>query len=315
MPLKAMFLVFLAGCPALSDTDLQRRIDQDGDGAVSLDFGGPDCDDLNAAVRPGALEQCDGVDNDCDGQVNAADPDMPTALVGWFLDADRDGVGRDDGALRSCANLSGYVHVGGDCNDADPDQKPGQTWYLDGDGDEWGLEGKTRVQCERPVAYVLVPGDCEDANAQVHPGIDEICNTLDDDCDDDIDDADEGVVGVTIWFPDLDGDGYGAIGQDRPLCFPGETDVLQGLDCDDTPNPQGRATHPGALEKWYDGNDADCSGGSDFDQDGDGDEVDPTGTDCDDLRSWVFDGAPEICDGLDDGCVGPLWDGASEQGA
>ena len=37
-------------------------------------------------------------------------------------------------------------------------------------------------------------------------------------------------------------------------------------DCD----PADSAVYPGATEVWYDGVDADCSGGSDFDQDGDG---------------------------------------------
>ena len=313
MPLKAFLLMFLAGCPALSDADLQRRIDRDGDGAVSTDFGGPDCDDLDVTVRPGAPELCDGVDNDCDGQLNADDPDMPVLLVQWYLDADRDGVGRDDGALRTCATPSGYVHTGGDCDDTDPDQKPGQTWFLDGDGDGWGLTASTRTQCERPVAHVLVPGDCLDANNRVNPGLEEVCNTFDDDCDAQVDDADPGVVGVSRWFPDGDGDGYGAIGEDRPLCFPAETDVLQGLDCDDSPTPKGRATYPGAPEIWYDGNDSDCSGGSDYDQDGDTFDAIPVGDDCDDVRSWVHVGAADICDGLDNACLGVAWDQAAER--
>jgi len=40
---------------------------------------------------------------------------------------------------------------------------------------------------------------------------------------------------------------------------------------------------PGALERWYDGLDQDCSGGSDFDADGDGvDSAENGGTDCND---------------------------------
>ncbi|HAD12429.1 MAG TPA: hypothetical protein DCF33_08315, partial [Saprospirales bacterium] len=44
-----------------------------------------DCDDNNAAINPGAQEVCDGVDNDCDGQV---DEGVKTT---YYADADGDG--------------------------------------------------------------------------------------------------------------------------------------------------------------------------------------------------------------------------------
>ena len=44
--------------------------DIDGDGSVGPD----DCDDLDPTVLPGALDLCDGIDDDCDGQV---DEDAP----------------------------------------------------------------------------------------------------------------------------------------------------------------------------------------------------------------------------------------------
>lgn len=44
--------------------------DLDRDGHRSLECGGDDCDDTNARVFPGAREQCDRIDNDCNDVVN-----------------------------------------------------------------------------------------------------------------------------------------------------------------------------------------------------------------------------------------------------
>ncbi len=42
--------------------------DADGDGYAAMSFGGPDCDDTNPLIHPGAPEHCgDGVDDNCNG--------------------------------------------------------------------------------------------------------------------------------------------------------------------------------------------------------------------------------------------------------
>ncbi len=49
------------------DDDTNPADDQDGDGYTPADG---DCDDNDASVYPGAAEQCDGQDNDCDGDTD-----------------------------------------------------------------------------------------------------------------------------------------------------------------------------------------------------------------------------------------------------
>ena len=80
-----------------------------------------DCDDTTAAVHPAATEECDGLDNDCDGEV-----DESTTPGTAHLDADGDGHG-DPGVTSPyhCVLPDGYVEDGDDCDDADPAVHPG----------------------------------------------------------------------------------------------------------------------------------------------------------------------------------------------
>ncbi|MEO0601866.1 MAG: putative metal-binding motif-containing protein, partial [Myxococcota bacterium] len=87
-----------------------------------------DCDDADPKAYPGALEICDGFDQDCDG---TPDNDLPT--MQWWVDADGDGFGDADSTSESlCAVREGWVTNGDDCNDADDAVKPGVPDVCDG---------------------------------------------------------------------------------------------------------------------------------------------------------------------------------------
>lgn len=67
----------MVSCNFNTSTCLYTPLDNDGDGHSPLicsSIGGDDCNDANDAIYHGAEEICDGVDNDCDGQI---DEDMP----------------------------------------------------------------------------------------------------------------------------------------------------------------------------------------------------------------------------------------------
>jgi hypothetical protein len=205
--------------------------------------GGGDCNDASADVHPGAVETCNGHDDDCNGFVDGSDPLVVPRT--WYGDGDGDGFGDDADTVEGCAQPSGYVAAGGDCDDGDALLHPGATewcdaldndcdgtadgdvsyvdWYADDDGDGFGDDGTTLDDCVQPSGYTLVPGDCDDSRADASPAASETCrNDLDDDCDalvDEcpvlLDEADLAVEGTSTFaqlaaamaVDDLDGDG------------------------------------------------------------------------------------------------------------
>jgi hypothetical protein len=145
--------------------------DGDGDGYTAHDCGGPDCDDTDPAINPGAQEICgDGIDQNCDGVDDACDCTDP--------DVDNDGY---DSV--SCG--------GDDCNDLDPDIHPDATEICD-DGIDQDCDGwDAACDCSDPDAdndgydSARCDGnDCDDTNLDIHPGAPEIpCDGIDQDCD------------------------------------------------------------------------------------------------------------------------------------
>ncbi len=259
-----------------------------------------DCDDTNADIHPGAAEVCDSVDNDCDGSVDEGLPTNP-----YYRDRDGDGYGRW-GRIWRCEAPAGYADNNDDCDDYDENVHPGatevcddkdndcngvvddgadfNTYYRDRDHDGYGNPDQTRVTCATtpPSGYVTDGTDCDDRNANIHPGATEVCDGVDNDCANGIDDG----LPTTTYYHDADDDEYGNPSDTTETCAstPPNHYVTDDTDCDD-----GNAdVHPGATEICGNGVDDDCAGG---------DQACETGDECDcgwewhhGLRVWECNG-------------------------
>ena len=264
-----------------------------------------DCDDTASAAHPGGVEVCDTLDNDCDGSIDDANANDATL---WFADADQDSYGEPGSAVRACVAPQGFVDRAQDCADNDPSAFPGgtevcdgadnncdgvvdegvtTTWYGDGDGDGHGTPSVKVNACAAPQGFVSSKDDCADGDAAVHPGANEVCNDIDDDCDQLLDDADaswDATTGVQSWA-DADGDTFGDPATATSTCLVPSGSVENGDDCDDTDAD----VNPIAIEIWYDGVDQDCDNAHDDDKDGDGHASDAHGgddTDDEDAACW-----------------------------
>ena len=164
----------------------------------------------------GAAPKTFFADRDKDGYGNAAEPHLACSrpLTEPFVDNDDD---CDDGS--SAAQPGGSEICDGRDNDCDlqidEGQSPLQAYYRDIDGDRFGVLGDTLMACACandgcvPPGYAPVSGDCAPMDNARYPGAMELCNGLDDDCDNQNDD------GVTV--------GVGAACADA-----GPGDCLQG---------------------------------------------------------------------------------------
>lgn len=106
-------------CTDTRDLDcdgLLEPTDVDADGWNECD----DCDEGSAQVHPGAVDDCDGLDQDCDGLV-----DEDAMVYIFYLDADGDGAGDSMSTMEACAAATGYVRIGDDCDDHDSGRAPG----------------------------------------------------------------------------------------------------------------------------------------------------------------------------------------------
>lgn len=290
-------------------------VDGDGDGAFAascLDARGAplgtDCDDADALRYAGALEVCD---------VGNRDEDCDAATLGG-VDSDADGFvdarccngatcGDDcNDAVRGASPMGTEVcnRIDDDC-DGRVDEGVLQDVYLDLDGDgRGGLTSTLEMRCASDAGYSVHHDDCNDASLVQAPGIPEVCDGIDNDCNGMVDDN----ALAAPWYPDGDGDGFGAGTPVISCAPPGVAYSLLGTDCNDSVG----GVNPRAAEVCN-GRDDDCRGGPNFviaegnTEDDDADGVPDaacmlSARDCDDRDAASGPGGEELCDGRDNDC-------------
>ncbi|MEO6166154.1 MAG: MopE-related protein [Chitinophagales bacterium] len=258
LPLKFRIYGFNAssttGIFQLLNINLNGRVcvvtDADGDG---YDFA-VDCDDANPLVYPTATEICNAIDDDCDTQIDE------NVKLTFYADGDNDTYGNPIVTTLACVAPFGYVSNNTDCNDAKTNVHPNateicnnidddcdtqvdenvkSTFYSDSDNDTYGNPVIPALACQAPVGYVSNNTDCNDSNTNIHPNATEICNTIDDDCDTQVD---ENVK--TTFYADADNDTYGNPAVTILACSAPSGYVSNSTDCNDN----NASVHPNATE-------------------------------------------------------------------
>jgi hypothetical protein len=188
------------------DCDGNCLSDVDGDGVCDeIEVGG--CMDPSAcnynefATDEGICtypqaETCNGLDDDCDGETDDG------VLITFYLDFDADGFGNPEEVTFACEAPTGYVDNTEDCDD-------NQVTFMDSDGDGFG--SGDAVGC----GIASSNDDCDDVQSDVFPGAIEICNSVDDNCDGEVDE-----FVTTTYFADMDSDGFGNASETIQSCQP-----------------------------------------------------------------------------------------------
>ena len=181
-----------------------------------------DCNDNNPNIHPGVTEICNLIDDNCN---DLTDEGLPVTT--YYFDFDGDSFGNTTLSTKSCMiplgysinntdcnDFSSYIHPGqqeicngidDNCNDLTDEGLPVTTYYFDFDGDSFGNTTLSTKNCMIPLGYSINNTDCNDFSSYIHPGQQEICNGIDDNCNDL---TDEGLP-VTTYYQDVGNSGLG----------------------------------------------------------------------------------------------------------
>jgi hypothetical protein len=296
-----------------------------------------DCNDSPGAatINPNAAESCNGVDDNCNSQVDEG------VKFTFYADTDGDGYGDIASSIMACSAPPGYVENNTDCNDntgaglihpsatevcnglddncnSQTDEGVQFIFYADADGDGFGNAANSTQACAAPSGYVSNSTDCNDniGAGAINPDATEICNGVDDNCNSQ---TDEGVK--FIFYADADGDGFGNAANSAQACAAPSGYVSNSTDCND--NIGAGAINPVATE-ICNGIDDNCNNQTDegvkstFYADTDHDSYGnnsittlacaapvgytSTGNDCNDGNAAVHPNVPDVCNSIDDNC-------------
>lgn len=168
-------------------------------------------------------------------------------------DCDDTNNGIHPGAMETCNQIDD------NCDGSVDEGLPQNSFFRDSDGDLFGDPGTKISQCSTtaPPGYVADGTDCNDANSKVFPGASEICDQLDNDCDGTVDED----LPLNSFFPDADGDTFGASGPVLTSCsnVPPAGYSASNTDCNDS----NAKINPAAAEICTDQIDNNCNGLSD----------------------------------------------------
>jgi hypothetical protein len=263
--------------------------DADADGFAACE----ECDDNDFSIKPTGIELCDGVDNNCDGDV---DEDSAADAATWYEDVDGDGYG--DAALSTvaCEAPTGYVASDADCDDSSIAYNPAAPESCDDPND---------YNCDGAVEYADADADgfpacteCDDTDPAVSPSGVEVCDGIDNNCDGVIDE--DTAVDAPTWYADADFDNFGTAAVSTVACEAPLGYVADDTDCNDADS----AFYPGAAESCDETTDYNCDGSVGYaDADGDGYAA---CLECDDSDAAVNPGAGEVCDEIDNDCDGTI---------
>jgi len=299
LPLSLAFFL-LTGCPGGTDNKDDSPDDTTETGEDTAIDPDSDGDGIN-----------DSEDN-CDDVVNEDQADLDEDLIGDACDPDVDGDNYD-GDVDDCDDTNPNINpaidelcadsIDNDCDGEvdEDDAADAGLWYPDADADGYGDMSAGVTACDTPADHISDGTDCDDSADTVNPAADEVCDTLDNNCDGQVDE--EGAIDGSLWYADTDGDLYGDSNNTVLACEQPEGYTNNPADCDDN-NPDltnGLLWYPDADSDGY----GDPQGASTFDC------VGPSGTvadstDCNDADGNISPGAAELCDGVDNDCDGQI---------